>query len=530
MQESRLLDLFCELVRIESPSFHECSMALLDASPAARARVRGELRRFRRTCRLGYRQPRRSSSGNEGGARGVFGAYGHRAAVRGHRARRRGRGRALGGRHHPVGRRQGRRGRHLRGRAARPSSPARLDPDVTVLLTTCEEQHLLGSSALADGLLPAGAPCYVLDADGAPGTIITGALCHWSLNATFSGRAAHAGVCPEEGVSAIAMAAAAVSSMPLGRLDEATTANVGFIEGGGATNVVPDTCALAGECRSLYAERAEARESGHDRGAGGRRRALRRRGEHRVDEELRRRAVRRGGRTRAGHRPRLPSGRPRAAVPSLRRRLRCQRARRLRVRPVTLGVGMAAFHSVDDASPWTTWRALPASWRLSSPKARSRPRATGASHAGFRRRCRISRAPPQDEGGRRGFAHLGAFLRRSTPVARRRGSDRAGSRRARCGAVLHGLCSPPPSASRPTTWSPPTNGLPERTGGVPGRSGHARAAPSRESRRGWRRQRRRQVRRISRNGGLFATDSSPVWASPAITVVKRYRYSRMRGV
>ena len=84
---------------------------------AARARVRGELRRFRRTCRLGYRQPRRSSSGNADGARGVLGAYGHRAAVRGHRARRRGRGRALGGRHHPVGRRQGRRGRHLRGRA-----------------------------------------------------------------------------------------------------------------------------------------------------------------------------------------------------------------------------------------------------------------------------------------------------------------------------------------------------------------------------------------------------------------------------
>ncbi|MFQ9179229.1 MAG: peptidase dimerization domain-containing protein [Eggerthella lenta] len=65
-------------------------------------------------------------------------------------------------------------------------------------------------------------------------------------------------MCPEDGVSAIAMAAAAVAAMPLGRLDEATTANVGFIEGGGATNVVPDACTLA-ECRSLYAERAEAR-------------------------------------------------------------------------------------------------------------------------------------------------------------------------------------------------------------------------------------------------------------------------------
>ena len=212
---------------------------------AARARVRGELRRFRRTCRLGYRQPRRSSSGNADGARGVLGAYGHRAAVRGHRARRRGRGRALGGRHHPVGRRQGRRGRHLRGRA--------LGRRVRLASTRRHRaaHHLRGAASAGferAGRRPAarGRALLRVDADGAPGTIITGALCHWSLNATFSGRAAHAGVCPEEGVSAIAMAAAAVSSMPLGRLDEATTANVGFIEGGGATNVVPDTCALAG--------------------------------------------------------------------------------------------------------------------------------------------------------------------------------------------------------------------------------------------------------------------------------------------
>lgn len=130
-------------------------------------------------------------------------------------------------------------------------------PGITVLLTTCEELHLLGSGALADGELPEGAPCYVLDADGAPGTVIVGAPCHWGFEARFSGKAAHAGVAPEEGISAIAMAAAAVSAMPLGRLDEATTANVGMIAGGCETNVVPDSCELAGECRSLFAERAE---------------------------------------------------------------------------------------------------------------------------------------------------------------------------------------------------------------------------------------------------------------------------------
>ncbi|MFR3090692.1 MAG: hypothetical protein ACLTMP_02200 [Eggerthella lenta] len=50
------------------------------------------------------------------------------------------------------------------------------------------------------------------------------------------------------------MAAAAVAAMPLGRLDEATTANAGFSEGGGATNAVPDACTLVGR-PSLHAER-----------------------------------------------------------------------------------------------------------------------------------------------------------------------------------------------------------------------------------------------------------------------------------
>ena len=153
-------------------------------------------------------------------------------------------------------------------------------PDITVLLTTCEEQSLLGSSALADdalawpadlpaasrgtaagGLLGDGAapsepvPLFVLDADGAPGTIIMGAPYHWTLRARIEGRAAHAGVEPEEGVSAIAIAAAAVATMPLGRIDECTTANVGHIEGGVAVNIVPAACELEGECRSLFEDR-----------------------------------------------------------------------------------------------------------------------------------------------------------------------------------------------------------------------------------------------------------------------------------
>ena len=173
-------------------------------------------------------------------------------------------------------------------------------------------------------------------------------MCIRDSNATFSGRAAHAGVCPEEGVSAIAMAAAAVSSMPLGRLDEATTANVGFIEGGGATNVVPDTCALAGECRSLYAERAEAQKEAMTEALEAA--AARFGGAVSIEwtksydavlfdeEDELVQAIVRASRA-AGLEPRFhrSGGGSDANVLAARG-----------VRPVTLGVGMAAFHSVDE--------------------------------------------------------------------------------------------------------------------------------------------------------------------------------------
>lgn len=129
-------------------------------------------------------------------------------------------------------------------------------PDIMVVLTTCEELHLLGAAALQGDVLPEGAPCYVLDADGAPGTIISRAPCHWTMQARFMGKAAHAGVEPEVGNSAIQMAAAAISSMPLGRIDSDTTANVGVIKGGNKTNVIPASCSIAGECRSTIGRRA----------------------------------------------------------------------------------------------------------------------------------------------------------------------------------------------------------------------------------------------------------------------------------
>lgn len=131
-------------------------------------------------------------------------------------------------------------------------------PDITVLFTTCEEQSLQGASALADDVLEGDVPCFVLDADGAPGTIIAEAPCHYTMRACVAGRAAHAGVEPEAGVPAIRIAAEAVAAMPLGRLDDATTANIGCIEGGVAVNIVPAECVIEGECRSIFRECAEA--------------------------------------------------------------------------------------------------------------------------------------------------------------------------------------------------------------------------------------------------------------------------------
>lgn len=128
--------------------------------------------------------------------------------------------------------------------------------DVLVVLTVSEEQGLIGAKALAAEDVDAEV-CLVLDADGDVGGIVTAAPTHYTFSATFHGRASHAGVEPEKGISAIAMAAAAIEDMELGRLDARTTANIGVIEGGSATNVVAPSCKLTGECRSLDLERVE---------------------------------------------------------------------------------------------------------------------------------------------------------------------------------------------------------------------------------------------------------------------------------
>jgi tripeptide aminopeptidase len=89
------------------------------------------------------------------------------------------------------------------------------------------------------------------------GEIVVAAPTHQRIEAVIRGRAAHAGVRPEEGRSAILAAARAIASMPLGRLDAETTANVGTIQGGTATNVVPELCQIEAEVRGLHEPRVE---------------------------------------------------------------------------------------------------------------------------------------------------------------------------------------------------------------------------------------------------------------------------------
>ncbi len=137
-------------------------------------------------------------------------------------------------------------------------------PEITVILTIGEEKSLLGARNLVPDAAFEGLPCFVFDADGAPGTIILGAPFHYTFVADFHGKAAHAGVEPEKGVSAIEMAAHAIASMPCGRIDEHTTINVGMVHGGDAKNIVAATCHVEGECRSLYEDSVEEQRAAMD--------------------------------------------------------------------------------------------------------------------------------------------------------------------------------------------------------------------------------------------------------------------------
>ncbi len=129
-------------------------------------------------------------------------------------------------------------------------------PPVEIAISRQEEIGLLGVKNLDYSLLSAKRG-FLLDNDTLD-TIVIGGPSYFAIDVSITGRAAHAGMEPEKGISAIQAAARAIAALRLGRLDHDTTANVGVIEGGIIRNGVPDRASFLAECRSLVHEKAAA--------------------------------------------------------------------------------------------------------------------------------------------------------------------------------------------------------------------------------------------------------------------------------
>jgi len=132
---------------------------------------------------------------------------------------------------------------------------------IELLFSVAEEPGLLGLKHLDFSLLN-GETAFVLDSHTPVGSVVTSAPSAVRITATVFGKAAHAGVEPEKGINSIAIASAAVAKMRLGRIDDETTANIGIINGGTATNIVPEKTIVKGEARS-FSERKLARQVAH---------------------------------------------------------------------------------------------------------------------------------------------------------------------------------------------------------------------------------------------------------------------------
>lgn len=129
--------------------------------------------------------------------------------------------------------------------------------DIQVVFTVAEEGGVNGSKNMDRSRLKADFG-YVLDSGGSPGRIINAAPGQNSIKVIVRGKTAHAGVAPEDGINAIVMAGKAMAELKQGRIDAETTANVGVIKGGQATNIVPDYVEIACEARSRNPEKLAA--------------------------------------------------------------------------------------------------------------------------------------------------------------------------------------------------------------------------------------------------------------------------------
>ncbi|MDB5084500.1 MAG: peptidase [Bacilli bacterium] len=130
---------------------------------------------------------------------------------------------------------------------------------LVLLFTICEEIGLMGSRSLDPSVVEGIAYGFAFDSNGPIGDIVTQAPAQNRIEVVVHGKKAHAGVNPEAGISAIQVAAHAISKMKLGRVDNETTANIGIIGGGvpPATNIVIDRVEVVAEARSSNLNKLE---------------------------------------------------------------------------------------------------------------------------------------------------------------------------------------------------------------------------------------------------------------------------------
>lgn len=119
---------------------------------------------------------------------------------------------------------------------------------IQFIITVGEESGLKGAKELDKSLIDAEFG-YAVDTSQPVGTTVVGAPTQMVINSTILGKTAHAST-PSEGISAINIAAKAISRMKLGQIDQYTTANIGKFHGGSATNIVADEVVLEAEARS----------------------------------------------------------------------------------------------------------------------------------------------------------------------------------------------------------------------------------------------------------------------------------------
>lgn len=127
--------------------------------------------------------------------------------------------------------------------------------DIEFVLSPGEEIGLIGAAALDMSQLQAQMG-YVLDSGGAVGKVTIASPTLYMYEVTIAGKSAHAGLEPEKGVSAVAILADALKEIEMGRIDERTTANIGVIQGGEATNIVMDSLLVKGEVRAIDPDKA----------------------------------------------------------------------------------------------------------------------------------------------------------------------------------------------------------------------------------------------------------------------------------